>query len=99
MVYADRFKEQYEQINFLQNELTRVKDLVRKFLTPDQLGQIGAKAQTPATQEDSIRQGESELVNSTSVHDSRSQTVKNSPKRESFKFTPKIEHSDVHQLY
>ena len=58
-VYSDRFKVQIDQINFLSTELQRVKDLVKKFLTPDQLGQLNFKVQTPTGHEDSIRQGES----------------------------------------
>jgi hypothetical protein len=42
-VYADRFKVQLDQINFLSTELQRVKSLVKKFLTPDQLGQLNLK--------------------------------------------------------
>jgi hypothetical protein len=42
-VYADRFKAQLDKINSLQSELFRVKDLVRKFLTPDQLGQMNSQ--------------------------------------------------------
>ncbi len=67
---------QLDKITALQGELTRVKDLVRKFLTPDQLGQInGTATRTQPTQEDSMRQGESEIINSTSVRESRSQTT------------------------
>jgi hypothetical protein len=58
-VYSDRFKVQLDQINFLSTELQRVKGLAKKFLTPDQIGQLNFKVQTPPSHEDSIRQGES----------------------------------------
>jgi hypothetical protein len=95
-VYADRFKVQLDQINFLSTELQRVKSLVKKFLTPDQLGQLNLKVQTPPSHENSIRQGESEIVNSTSVQESRSFTAKNAPKGGSSKYGSKVEHADVH---
>ena len=80
-VYADRYRVQLDQINFLSTELQRVKSLVKKFLSPDQLGQLNLKVQTPPSHEVSIRQGESEIVNSTSVQESRSFPGKNTPKR------------------
>jgi hypothetical protein len=95
-VYADRFKVQLDQINFLSTELQRVKSLVKKFLTPDQLGQLNLKVQTPPSHENSIRQGESEIVNSTSVQESRSFTAKNTPKGGCTKYGSKVEHADVH---
>ena len=96
MVYADRYRVQLDQINFLSTELQRVKTLVKKFLNPDQLGQLNLKVQTPPSHEVSIRQGESEIVNSTSVQESRSFPGKNTPKGGISKFGSKVEHADVH---
>jgi hypothetical protein len=38
--YFDKFKIQGDHIKFLNNELNRIKDLTKKFLTPEQLLQV-----------------------------------------------------------
>lgn len=95
--YNDKFKAQSEVIIKLQGEILRIKDLVKKFLTPEQMKQISLFTNLKTAMDNKNQKSETGLGELTiemveGEHQSNTELMTTSESQQHVV-------SDIHQLY